>query len=270
MALTSWENHRTQTQFEDALILKTFLFQFINSYFTLVRICYAFALLQITNERTLTMTHTLVLHCVLQGQVPTVSVRSPVSTGARDDMRTDVAVGLACVRTKAWTCARTTTASVPFSLSLSAQLTDILPVSGELRTQLLIIFSVKQLVLQAIEVLLPYVQFRVNAYLAARRVRQLEERGETVPPLPSQAEVESRKPAYESTFDDYNELAIQFGYVILFVAAFPLAPLLALASNFVEIRADAFKMLMVMQRPLLGRAETIGSWLSIFEVRAAW
>jgi hypothetical protein len=38
VVLTEFENHRTQTGFEDALILKTFLFQFVNSYFTLVRL----------------------------------------------------------------------------------------------------------------------------------------------------------------------------------------------------------------------------------------
>ena len=33
--LTAWENHRDQTSHDDALILKTFVFQFANSYFTL-------------------------------------------------------------------------------------------------------------------------------------------------------------------------------------------------------------------------------------------
>eukprot|EP01135_Chromosphaera_perkinsii_P005459 Nk52_evm8s352 gene=Nk52_evmTU8s352 len=32
VSLTDWENHRTQTQYESSLILKTFAFQFVNSY----------------------------------------------------------------------------------------------------------------------------------------------------------------------------------------------------------------------------------------------
>ena len=34
---------------------------------------------------------------------------------------------------------------------------------------------------------------------------------------------------------------IQFGYVSLFVVAFPLAPLLAFLSMYIELRVDAFK-----------------------------
>jgi hypothetical protein len=32
MSLNQWENHRTDTDYENHLILKTFLFQFVNSY----------------------------------------------------------------------------------------------------------------------------------------------------------------------------------------------------------------------------------------------
>ena len=37
------------------------------------------------------------------------------------------------------------------------------------------------------------------------------------------------------------ELAIQYGFITLFVAAFPLAPLCALINNLFEIRLDARK-----------------------------
>lgn len=63
---------------------------------------------------------------------------------------------------------------------------------------------------------------------------------------------------------DYAELAVQFGYITLFVVAFPLAPLLALANNYVEARSDAFKLLTQMQRPVPRGAEDIGSWQGVF------
>ena len=63
---------------------------------------------------------------------------------------------------------------------------------------------------------------------------------------------------------DYAELAVQFGYITLFVVAFPLAPLLALANNYVEFRSDAFKLLTQMQRPVPRGAEDIGSWQGVF------
>ncbi|RKP20294.1 hypothetical protein ROZALSC1DRAFT_21527 [Rozella allomycis CSF55] len=40
LLLTKWENHKTDTQFEDSLILKLFLFDFINSYSSLFYIGY--------------------------------------------------------------------------------------------------------------------------------------------------------------------------------------------------------------------------------------
>ena len=37
-------------------------------------------------------------------------------------------------------------------------------------------------------------------------------------------------------FDEYLEMVIQYGFVTLFVAAFPLAPLFALINNIFEVR----------------------------------
>ena len=39
-ALTSWENHRTQSDVDNAIIAKNFVFQFINNYFVLFYIAY--------------------------------------------------------------------------------------------------------------------------------------------------------------------------------------------------------------------------------------
>ncbi len=53
-------------------------------------------------------------------------------------------------------------------------------------------------------------------------------------------------------------LALQFSFVTIFVAAFPLAPLLALLNNVVEIRVDAIKFLTQHQRPVACRVKDIG------------
>lgn len=56
---------------------------------------------------------------------------------------------------------------------------------------------------------------------------------------------------------------IQYGFITLFVVAFPLAPLFAFLNNILEIRIDAFKVLTQLKRPLPKKAQDIGIWLPI-------
>ena len=41
-------------------------------------------------------------------------------------------------------------------------------------------------------------------------------------------------------FDEYLELVIQYGFVTMFSAAFPLAPLFALANNIMEVGREKY------------------------------
>lgn len=59
---------------------------------------------------------------------------------------------------------------------------------------------------------------------------------------------------------------MQYGFVTLFVAAFPLAPLFALLNNIAEIRLDAYKMVTQARRPLAENAKDIGAWYGILKV----
>jgi len=63
-----------------------------------------------------------------------------------------------------------------------------------------------------------------------------------------------------ATFYEYNELVIQYGYVLMFSIVLPIAPLLALVNNLVEVRADAFKLLFVARRIPAQAAKDIGPW----------
>ncbi|PNI14313.1 ANO7 isoform 6, partial [Pan troglodytes] len=56
---------------------------------------------------------------------------------------------------------------------------------------------------------------------------------------------------------------LQFGFVTIFVAACPLAPLFALLNNWVEIRLDARKFVCEYRRPVAERAQDIGIWFHI-------
>ncbi|KAF2978975.1 hypothetical protein EK904_006647, partial [Melospiza melodia maxima] len=68
--------------------------------------------------------------------------------------------------------------------------------------------------------------------------------------------------------DEYLEMGEQiweFGFTTIFVAAFPLAPLLALLNNIIEIRLDAYKFVTQWRRPMPARATDIGIWYGILE-----
>ncbi|KAJ8790868.1 hypothetical protein J1605_020962 [Eschrichtius robustus] len=56
---------------------------------------------------------------------------------------------------------------------------------------------------------------------------------------------------------------IQFGFVTLFVASFPLAPVFALLNNVIEVRLDAKKFVKELRRPDAVRTKDIGIWFDI-------
>ncbi|XP_020661234.3 anoctamin-5 isoform X2 [Pogona vitticeps] len=64
-------------------------------------------------------------------------------------------------------------------------------------------------------------------------------------------------------FYEYLEMVIQFGFITLFVASFPLAPLLALMNNILEIRVDSWKLTTQFRRPVAAKAHSIGVWQQI-------
>ena len=53
----------------------------------------------------------------------------------------------------------------------------------------------------------------------------------------------------------------QFGYLSLFSVVWPLAPVSFLINNWIELRSDAVKICIEMQRPTPYRADSIGPWL---------
>ncbi|XP_046720822.1 anoctamin-1 isoform X2 [Silurus meridionalis] len=68
---------------------------------------------------------------------------------------------------------------------------------------------------------------------------------------------------YEGLSPEYMEMIIQYGFVTLFVASFPLAPVFALLNNVIEIRLDAAKFVTEIRRPDAVRAKEIGIWYNI-------
>ncbi|XP_022784864.1 anoctamin-8-like isoform X1 [Stylophora pistillata] len=154
-----------------------------------------------------------------------------------------------------------------------------------LKTQLAALLITKQVVGNVKEALVPFVKQKVKEWKLkkeeAKAKKELDEKEgkdkgaadkksdkpkELDSPLMNQAEIESTMAEYEDTFEDYLEMFIQFGYVVLFSSAFPLAALCALLNNIIEIRSDAFKLCTNLRRPFGERVENIGTWQDAMEV----
>lgn len=66
-------------------------------------------------------------------------------------------------------------------------------------------------------------------------------------------------------FPEYLEMILQYGFITIFVVAFPLAPLFALINNIFEMRFDAKKLLAHYRRPIFSRVRSIGIWYRILD-----
>ncbi|XP_048463912.1 anoctamin-6-like [Rhincodon typus] len=123
----------------------------------------------------------------------------------------------------------------------------------ELSTQLLIIMGGKAIWNNVQEVLIPWLK-----NLIARCREKSEEK------LPRwEQDYQLQSISKLGLFYEYLEMVIQFGFATIFVASFPLAPLLALINNIIEIRVDGWKMTTQFRRILAVKAQDIGAWLPI-------
>ncbi|XP_047246135.1 anoctamin-2b isoform X3 [Girardinichthys multiradiatus] len=130
----------------------------------------------------------------------------------------------------------------------------------ELCIQLSIIMLGKQLIQNNIfEIGIPKLKKLIRALKEkepSQKVKDEERR-------PQQWNLDYALVPFEGLTPEYMEMIIQFGFVSLFVASFPLAPLFALLNNVIEIRLDARKFVTELRRPVAARAKDIGIWYNI-------
>mmetsp|Transcript_47156 Transcript_47156/g.75551 ORF Transcript_47156/g.75551 Transcript_47156/m.75551 type:complete len:954 (+) Transcript_47156:88-2949(+) len=136
-------------------------------------------------------------------------------------------------------------------------------VLSELQIQLLTLFLTAIIIQNTLEVGLPLI-FEAIADRAKQKKQAKENNGEFF----DETEVEDQtgKGPYANTIDDMSELVVQFGYVTLFVMAFPLTPLLAVVNNVIEMKVDAINLVKSLQRPHPNGSYGLGSWNSIIAV----
>uniref|UniRef100_A0A2K6L0Z9 Anoctamin n=1 Tax=Rhinopithecus bieti TaxID=61621 RepID=A0A2K6L0Z9_RHIBE len=130
----------------------------------------------------------------------------------------------------------------------------------ELAQELLVIMVGKQVINNMQEVLIP----KLKGWWQKFRLRSKKTKAGASPGA-SQGpwEADYELVPCEGLFDEYLEMVLQFGFVTIFVAACPLAPLFALLNNWVEIRLDARKFVCEYRRPVAERAQDIGIWFHI-------
>jgi hypothetical protein len=203
--LTEFENHRTITEFEDSLIWKIFIFQFVNTYTSLYYIAF------FKKETTFWGKQDA------QGSfVDTCKMGDPTRQG----------FGWGCI--------------------------------DELTLQLACLLLTNMFIGQMAEVLVPWFIARFGFNLPCM-VKKEETKD-----LP-EWEKQNKLQIFEGTIDEYTEMIIQYGEINLFAAAFPVAPLLAVLNNMIEIRTDAYKLVSSFNRPLYRGAKDIGTWYDILE-----
>lgn len=187
--MTSWENHRSQMEYENNLIVKTFLFRFFNNYFAFFYIAFIKAHAE--------------------------------STG--------------CINNDCM---------------------------AELGKYVATIFIIQLVVGNAIELVGPWMKYKVRMHKEKLILGGGTQFSSKIDSRYEKPEMEAKYEPYEEkeAFDDYAEMVIQFGVVTLFVVAFPLAPVLALANNVLELHVDAFKLVDHRRRPSPHKANSIGTW----------
>ncbi|XP_033006849.1 anoctamin-5 isoform X2 [Lacerta agilis] len=125
----------------------------------------------------------------------------------------------------------------------------------ELTTQLTIIMAGKQIWGNIQEAIVPWIRNWCGRRKASSSPENLYSRWEQDHDLQNFGAL--------GLFYEYLEMVIQFGFITLFVASFPLAPLLALMNNILEIRVDSWKLTTQFRRPVAAKAHSIGVWQEI-------
>ncbi|XP_043084032.1 anoctamin-5 isoform X6 [Puntigrus tetrazona] len=132
----------------------------------------------------------------------------------------------------------------------------------ELTTQLVIVMVGKQVWGNIQEALVPWLRNWWVSRSARNHPESLYSRWEQDHDLQSFSQL--------GLFYEYLEMVIQFGFITLFVASFPLAPLLALMNNILEVRVDAWKFTTQFRRPVASKAHSIGAWEEILNMIAVF
>lgn len=139
-----------------------------------------------------------------------------------------------------------------------------------LRSLLLTMFATDSIRRLTLECIIPYIIYRFRAWKEKQSIGLIKRNHNSEKPVYEiRVERELCADIYES-FDDYLEMVLQHGYLVLFAYTSPLfITILAILCTFLEIHFDVFKLFWVTQCPksnLLLREQSI--WLLLLGIQA--
>ncbi|CAG2218074.1 unnamed protein product [Mytilus edulis] len=214
--LTFWENHRTQTSFDNALIIKMFAFEFVNNYSS----CFYIAFFQRG-----------VYFLNRFGEEGILGLGGNYPDSCEPDGN--------CM--------------------------------SELTFQILILTICKPLPKFFTDIVLLWVRLlwikRLKSCWNGKVGVQEEDPVQKEDPVQlTFIQIESLKPPLDDfTMEEYTEKIIQYGFLMLFAASLPIAPLIVIITNLIDMRIDAYRLLWLYRRPVAKRAQDIGIWYIILQ-----
>jgi hypothetical protein len=270
LKLNDFENHRTESEYENKLIVKVFLFQFVNSFSSFIYIAFAKRFIEWGDPQIEPSPLGDVAWAQYMpkydtdhsGSIDLLEYMNATKTTVRI-VRGDCEGGLFSNNDASYMFFSFQRLSQGFITNFTD--TDERELNngcikgdciGELGTALMSVFISAIIIQNLKELGMPFIK---KMLCGSKKKRSTSETAakEYGP------EAEAALPRYEEkeSFDDYAEIVIQYGFVTLFVAAFPLTPLLAFLNNIIEVHVDSIK-LMESRRPTPRGIDSIGSWVS--------
>ena len=253
--LTDWENHRTLSDYDDALIVKTMIFQSTNSYAAFFYIAFVKAneldwLSWLTHvpeychdKKHFTLTVEQIEAQFEHHQNP--YCMNDLSAFMTSALIVNMLTGKILEFVMPWMKAKLREADEEFAM-FAAQ-------TAKEET--------------AIERICFKMRVLCGGHSAAVKIAEASGEQVVISAM-TVYEAQAKLEPFEGVFSEYSRIVVQLGYVVLFAPAFPLASALLFASFYFELRTDAYKMVCNTRRPAYMGGEDIGSWQTVLRVLA--
>lgn len=140
----------------------------------------------------------------------------------------------------------------------------------ELRFQLISVFVTYTLLTIWVDIMFPWILYKLQICIEDRFYSASTSTSKV--PLRQRSYVERQATMHEydwlTQIEDYTTVTIQCGMVLLFFTVLPAIALLAIFSNVVKMRADAWKLTHTYRRPFPEEVTGVGAWNAVIALLA--